>query len=61
MDFDDTASEAAFRAEVRSFLEAHPVKAGQRTVDQTHERLDGNVTFRAREAKRLAQVYADGD
>ena len=45
--------------EVRSFLEEHPVKAGQRTVEQTLERLDVNVAFREREAERLAQVFAD--
>jgi hypothetical protein len=48
---------------VRAFLEANPVKAGQRTVDQTLERLDVNVAFRQREGERLAQVFSgiDGD
>ena len=46
-------------ADVRAFLEANPVKAGQRTVEQTLERLDVNVAFREREAGRLAQVFAE--
>jgi puromycin-sensitive aminopeptidase len=45
--------------EVRSFLSAHPVKAGQRTVEQTLERLDVNVAFRAREGERLGQVFRE--
>jgi puromycin-sensitive aminopeptidase len=45
--------------DVKRFLSANPVKAGQRTVEQTLERLDVNVAFRAREAERLQQVFAD--
>ncbi|HUP87651.1 MAG TPA: M1 family metallopeptidase [Acidimicrobiales bacterium] len=45
--------------EVRSFLSAHPVKAGQRTVEQTLERLDVNVAFRSREGERLTQVFRE--
>jgi puromycin-sensitive aminopeptidase len=48
-------------AEVRAFLSAHPVKAGQKTVEQTLERLDVNVAFRRREGERLARVFADGE
>ncbi|HEX7167851.1 MAG TPA: M1 family metallopeptidase [Acidimicrobiales bacterium] len=44
-------------ADVRSFLEAHPVKAGQKTVEQTLERLDVNVAFRQREGGRLASLF----
>jgi puromycin-sensitive aminopeptidase len=43
----------AVAADVRSFLEAHPIKAGQKTVEQTLERLDVNVAFREREGERL--------
>jgi puromycin-sensitive aminopeptidase len=49
--------EPSVAADVRSFLEAHPVKAGQRTVEQTLERLDVNVAFRQREASRLAGLF----
>jgi puromycin-sensitive aminopeptidase len=49
--------EPTLAADVRSFLEAHPVKAGQRTVEQTLERLDVNVAFREREAARLAGLF----
>jgi puromycin-sensitive aminopeptidase len=45
--------------DVRAFLTAHPVKAGQRTVEQTLERMDVNVAFRRREADRLPRVFAD--
>jgi puromycin-sensitive aminopeptidase len=48
-------------ADVRAFLSANPVKAGQRTVEQTLERLDVNVAFREREGERLARVFADGE
>jgi puromycin-sensitive aminopeptidase len=47
--------------DVRRFLEANPVKAGQKTVEQTLERLDVNVAFRQREGERLAQLFGDGD
>jgi puromycin-sensitive aminopeptidase len=47
--------------DVRSFLTAHPVKAGQRTVEQTLERMDVNVAFRRREGERLPRVFADDD
>jgi puromycin-sensitive aminopeptidase len=46
-------------ADVRSFLEAHPVKAGQKTVEQTLERLDVNVAFREREGARIASLFAE--
>jgi puromycin-sensitive aminopeptidase len=45
--------------DVRAFLTEHPVKAGQRTVEQTLERMDVNVAFRRREGERLPQVFAD--
>ncbi|MEA3076359.1 MAG: tricorn protease interacting factor [Actinomycetota bacterium] len=45
-------------AEVRAFLSAHPVKAGQKTVEQTLERLDVNVAFRSRSGERLGHVFA---
>ncbi len=46
-------------SDVRSFLTDHPVKAGQRTVEQTLERLDVNVAFRRREAERLALAFSE--
>ena len=45
--------------DVRSFITDHPVKAGQRTVDQALERLDVNAAFRRRESGRLAQVFTE--
>ncbi len=45
--------------EIRAFLTEHPVTAGQRTVEQTLERLDVNVTFLQRERERLPLVFAD--
>jgi puromycin-sensitive aminopeptidase len=47
--------------EVRAFLSANPVRAGQKTVEQTLERLDVNVAFRRRERERLGRVFADGE
>jgi hypothetical protein len=46
-------------AGVRAFLTDHPVAAGQKTVEQTLERLDVNAGFRRREGARLAQVFAE--
>jgi len=46
-------------ADVRSFLEAHPVKAGKKTVEQTLERLDVNVAFRERESARIASLFTE--
>ncbi len=40
--------------EVIAFLEAHPLPAGGRTVEQAMERLRGNVAFGQRERERLA-------
>jgi aminopeptidase 2 len=47
-------------ADARSFLTAHPIKAGQRTVEQLLERLDINMAFRQREADNLAELFAEG-
>jgi len=47
-------------SEIRRFITEHPVAAGQKTVEQTLERLDVNVAFRQREGERLAQVFAAG-
>ncbi|HUI03281.1 MAG TPA: M1 family aminopeptidase, partial [Acidimicrobiales bacterium] len=37
--------DAAAAAEIRSFVDAHPLPIGARTVEQVLERLDVNVTF----------------
>jgi puromycin-sensitive aminopeptidase len=47
--------------DVRAFLSANPIKAGQKTVEQTLERLDVNVAFRRREGARLATLFDDGE
>ena len=44
-------------ADVRSFIAAHPVKAGMKSVEQTLERLDVNVAFREREGSRIASMF----
>ena len=44
-------------ARVRSFLEAHPLRTGQRTVEQTLERLDVNVALLQREGDRLPALF----
>ena len=41
-----------------NWLTEHPVKAGQRTVEQTLERMDVNVAFRRREGEGLPRVFA---
>ena len=45
--------------QIRAFLTDHPVAAGQKTVEQTLERLDVNVAFLQRERERLPLVFAD--
>ena len=45
--------------EVTRFLEAHPLAAGGRTVEQILERLAVNVEFGRREGARLASVLTD--
>ncbi|MHB1717276.1 MAG: M1 family metallopeptidase [Acidimicrobiales bacterium] len=47
-------------AEVRAFVEDHPLPSGGKTVDQILERLDVNVAFGAREGSRLAAVLRKG-
>ncbi len=46
--------------DVRAFLSDHPIKAGQKTVEQTLERLDVNAAFRRRESEGLVRVFAEG-
>ena len=53
-----TLSTPALGDDVRAFLSAHPVKAGQKTVDQTLERLAVNTAFRERNASGLADALA---
>jgi puromycin-sensitive aminopeptidase len=43
---------------VRDFLTNHPVRTGQRSVEQTLERLAVNVGFGARERERLGATMA---
>ncbi|MBW3649407.1 MAG: M1 family metallopeptidase [Actinobacteria bacterium] len=45
--------------EIRAFLTEHPVVAGQKTVEQTLERLDVNVAFLQREQERLPLLFAE--
>ncbi len=44
--------------EVRSFLAAHPLRTGQRSVEQTLERFGVNVAFARREGPRLGGALA---
>jgi len=52
-------SEPSVAADVKSFLKAHPLRMGQKTVDQALERLDVAVAFRQREAAALGSVFDD--
>ena len=49
----------ALASRARAFLTAHPVKQGEKLVEQTLERLDVNVAFRQREASGLASALGD--
>jgi puromycin-sensitive aminopeptidase len=49
-----TLTEPDVAADVRSFLEAHPVTQAQLQITQILERLDINTAFRQREATHLA-------
>jgi hypothetical protein len=40
-------------ADVHAFLADHPLRSGQRTVNQTLERLDVNLAFASREGPDL--------
>jgi hypothetical protein len=55
--------DADLAADVTRFLADHPVRSGQRSVEQSVERLGINVSFAAREGpglgSELAQI-ADG-
>lgn len=46
-------------ADVHAFVSEHPVKTGQRTVDQAVERLDVNVAFASRVAPDLARLISE--
>jgi len=48
--------DAALAEKVTSFLREHPIRAGQRTVEQSLERLAVNVAFGERERGRLREV-----
>jgi len=50
-------SDPEVAADVTSFLEAHPVPQGARTIAQHLERLAVNVALRDREAERLAAAF----
>jgi hypothetical protein len=50
----------ALAERVTGFLAAHPLRSGQRTVDQTVERLWINVEFLERESSRLAATLRRG-
>jgi aminopeptidase N len=45
-------------ADVHAFLEAHPLRSGQRTVEQIRERLDVNVAFALEEGPGLGPLLA---
>jgi puromycin-sensitive aminopeptidase len=55
----DSASlllEPTVAADVRQFCESHPVRSGQRTVEQMLERLQVNLAFAERSRDRLARA-----
>ncbi|HET6811532.1 MAG TPA: M1 family metallopeptidase [Acidimicrobiales bacterium] len=45
-------------AEIHAFFDAHPIRSGQRTLDQILERLDVNVAFANRERGRVVESLA---
>jgi puromycin-sensitive aminopeptidase len=51
-------ADADLAARARAFLDAHPVRQGEKSVAQTLERMDVNAAFRAREASGLAALLA---
>jgi puromycin-sensitive aminopeptidase len=48
----------ALAADVTEFLRTHPLRSGQRSVDQALERLGVNVAFAARHRSELGPVLA---
>ena len=52
-------ADAGLVSRARAFLATHPVKQGEKLVEQTLERLDVNVAFRQREAGGLASALGD--
>ena len=49
-------------ADAHAFLPAHPLRSGQRTVDQILERLDVHVAFAQREGAHQGRLLVpDGD
>ena len=49
---------AELAADVRAFFAGHPLRSGQRTLQQTLERLDVNEAFGAREGPGLGALLA---
>jgi len=56
----DTLCSTEVAADARTFLAAHPLHSGQRTVDQILERLDVHVAFATREAAHLGGLLVPG-
>ena len=52
--------DAAFAAGIRAFLDANPVPSGQRTLQQTLERLGINVAFAERLRTTAAPALSAG-
>jgi puromycin-sensitive aminopeptidase len=52
-------SDPALASDVKAFLAAHPLRSGQKTVDQALERLDVAVAFRQRVAGTLGSIFED--
>ena len=46
---------SAQAAEIHAFFEEHPIRSGQRTLEQILERLDVNVAFANRERERVVE------
>jgi puromycin-sensitive aminopeptidase len=53
-----TLCTSAQAAEIHAFFQEHPVRSGQRTLDQILERLDVNVAFANRERARVVESLA---
>ena len=50
-------TDSALAARIRSFMEAHPLRAGMKTVEQAMERMDTHVAFAQREGASLGTAF----
>ena len=56
-----TLATTAYAREIRAFFDEHPIRSGQRTLDQILERLDVNTAMANRERARVADELGTRD